>query len=126
MRLGGANFGLLQRVDGRPVADVVEDVVQHLGHLLNVKQKYGSFLPTLGLAISDLMWSKRPMLDLAAHIREQIVLYEPRLRNPRVTPGQADEQLCPTFRILGRIGDSDVRLLLSLHTVYCSVHVTQE
>jgi predicted component of type VI protein secretion system len=122
----GSRFGLLQRVDGHPSADLVQDVIQHLGNLLNVKRGYGSFRPDLGLSISDTMWSARPLAELATHIRTQIERFEPRLRNPRVEPGVIDDHLCPSFRVHGSIGNASVILVLSLHTVYCSVHVTQE
>jgi hypothetical protein len=119
-------FGLLSRIDARPAADEVQDVVDHLGHLLNMKKDYGSFVAGLGLAISDAMWSARPMVSLAAHIREQIEKFEPRLRDPRIEPEAIDDHFCPSFRIYGKIGQSSVRLTLSLHTVYCSVQVTQD
>jgi predicted component of type VI protein secretion system len=119
-------YGLLQRVDGHPAVDMVQDVVQHLEHLLNMKREYGSFIPGLGLSISDTMWSSRPMHDLAVHIREQILQFEPRLRNPTIEPAPFDEHHCPAFTVQGQIGTSTVRLALSLHTVYCSVQVTQD
>lgn len=119
-------FGLLQRLDGRPVTDEVQEVVQHLQHLLNMKRDYASFLPELGLSISDAMWSARPMVSLARHIREQIDRFEPRLRDVRIEPESIDDHTCPSFRIHGTVGTARVRLLLSLHTVYCSVHVVEE
>jgi predicted component of type VI protein secretion system len=119
-------YGLLQRLDGRPVSDEVQEVVWHLGHLLNMKREYASFLPELGLSISDAMWSTRPMITLAAHIREQIALFEPRLQNVRIEPDAIDDHLCPSFRVHGTIGATAVRLMLSLHTVYCSVQVMEE
>jgi predicted component of type VI protein secretion system len=119
-------FGLLQRIDGRPVADEVQEIVQHLQHLLNMKRDYASFLPDLGLSISDAMWSARPMVSLALHIRNQIERFEPRLHDVRIEPEAIDDHTCPSFRIYGKIGTASVRLLLSLHTVYCSVHVTEE
>jgi predicted component of type VI protein secretion system len=126
MRRAANHYGLLQRIDGRPVADEVQDVVEHLGHLLNVKRDYGSFVDGMGLSISDTMWSARPMVSLAGHIREQIERFEPRLRDVRIEPDAIDDHMCPSFRIYGTIGTASVRLSLSLHTVYCSVHVTQE
>jgi predicted component of type VI protein secretion system len=126
MARANALYGLLQRVDRKPAADVVQDVVQHLQHLLNMKRDYGSFLPGLGLSISDTMWSARPMRDLANHIREQIETFEPRLHDPTIEPAPFDEHHCPAFTVQGRIGSSIVRLTLSLHTVYCSVQVTQD
>jgi predicted component of type VI protein secretion system len=126
MARANALCGLLQRVDGKPVADLVQDVLQHLDNLLNMKRDYGSFVPGLGLSISDTMWSVRPMRDLADHIRGQIEAFEPRMRNPTVEPAPFDEDNSPVFRVRGRIGTSTVQLTLSLHTVYCSVHVTQD
>jgi predicted component of type VI protein secretion system len=126
MARAAAHYGLLQRIDGKPVADEVQCVVEHLGHLFNVKREYGSVLPELGLDISDAMWSARPMVSLANHVREQILKFEPRLREPQIEPDAIDDHLCPSFRIYGKIGSASVRLTLSLHTVYCSVQVTQE
>lgn len=120
------SFGLMQRLDGHPVRDEVQEVVEHLGHIFNMKRGYASFLPDLGLSISDNMWSSRPMVSLANHIREQIERFEPRLRDARVAPESIEDHLCPTFRVHGCIGTASVRLLLSLHTVYCSVHVMEE
>jgi predicted component of type VI protein secretion system len=119
-------FGLLQRIDGNPVKDEIDEVVQHLTHLLNMKRDYASFLPDLGLSISDAMWSARPMVSLAKHIRDQIERFEPRLSEVRIEPEAIDDHHCPTFRVHGKIGTASVRLLLSLHTVYCSVQVTEE
>lgn len=126
MARAASQYGFLQRLDARPVRDEVEDVVAHLGLLLNVKRDYGSFLPQLGLSISDAMWSARPMASLAAHIREQIETFEPRLRDLKIEPEVTDDHLCPLFRVHGRIGTARVTLLLSLHTVHCTVHVTTE
>jgi len=120
------HFGLLQRVDGHPVRDEVQEIVQHLQHLLNMKREYGSFIPDIGLSISDTMWSARPMVALAAHLREQITQFEPRLKDVRIEPEPVDDHLCPSFRIHGQVGDSSVRMLLSMHTVYCHVEVTEE
>jgi type VI secretion system protein len=120
------HFGLLQRVDGRPVRDEVQEIVQHLTHVFNMKREYGSFLPDLGLAISDTMWSARPMVALAAHLREQIVRFEPRLKQVSVEPAPSEDQLCPCFRIRGQVGDSAVRMFLSMHTVYCHVEIKED
>jgi predicted component of type VI protein secretion system len=120
------HFGLLQRLDGHVVAGEVEDVVEHLGHLLNCKRDYSSFISGLGLSISDQMWSARPMNSLAVHIREQIARFEPRLSDVRIEPDSVDDPFCPSFRIYGTIGRSAVRLSLSLHTVYCKVVVSTE
>ena len=120
------HFGLLQRVDGHPVRDEVQEIIQHLQHLLNMKREYGSFVPDIGLSINDLMWNARPMVALAAHLREQITQFEPRLKDPRVEPQPIDDHMCPSFRIYGRVGDSSVRMHLSMHTVYCHVEVTED
>jgi predicted component of type VI protein secretion system len=120
------HFGLLHRIDGRPVTDEVEEVVQHLGHLLNLKRGYGSFMTDIGLSISDAMWSARPMLTLAQHIREQIAQFEPRLADVQIEPASIDDHYCPCFRVYGTIGSARVRLLLSLHTVYCTVQVQED
>jgi predicted component of type VI protein secretion system len=117
---------LFQRIEGRNTGDQVQQVVEHLQNLLNSKQQYASFREDFGLSISDAMWNARPMQSLAAHIRDQILAFEPRLRDVEIEPDSFDEHMCPSFRIYGTIGTSSVRLILSLHTVYCSVHVTEE
>ena len=120
------HFGLLQRVDGRPVKDEVTEIVQHLQHLLNMRREYGSFIPEMGLSITDTMWSARPMVALAGHLRDQFERYEPRLKDVRIEPEPIDDHLCPHFRIYGQIGDASVRMLLSMHTVYCHVEVIED
>jgi predicted component of type VI protein secretion system len=120
------HFGLLQRVDGRPVKDEVSEIIQHLQHLLNIRRGYGSFMPDIGLSITDDMWSARPMVELAGHLREQIARFEPRLEDVRIEPEPLDDHLCPAFRIHCRLGDRSLGMLLSMHTVYCHVEVTEE
>jgi predicted component of type VI protein secretion system len=126
MRAPTRAFGLLGRVEGKPSVNMIDDVVDNLTRLLNAKQGYASFRQELGLGISDLLWAQRPMIQLAAHIREQIVQFEPRLRHPHIEPEPVEDHFCPSFRIHGLIGAAEVRMVLSLHTVYCSVHVTRE
>jgi predicted component of type VI protein secretion system len=121
-----SHFGLLQRVDGHPVRDELQEIMQHLTHLFNSKRGYGSFLPDLGLAVSDIMWTARPMVALAAHVREQIARFEPRLKNAAVEPAPSDDHLCPCFWIQGDVSGSAVRLLLSMHTIYCHAEVKED
>lgn len=120
------HFGLLQRVGGQPVRDELEEIMQHLVQLFNTRRGYGSFLPDFGLSISDIMWSARPMVALAAHVREQIARFEPRLKNAAVEAAPSEDHLCPCFWIHGRVGDSVVRLLLSMHTIYCHAEVKED
>ena len=120
------HFGLLQRIDGHPVRDEVQEIIEHLTHLFNTRRGYGSFLPDLGLSISDVMWGARPAVALAAHVREQITRFEPRLARVAVEPLPTDDHLCPCFRILGQIGGSTVRMRLSMHTIYCHAEVKED
>lgn len=120
------HYGLLQRVDGRPMKDEVSEIIQHLQHLLNIRRGYGSFMPDIGLSITDDMWSARPMVQLASHVREQIARFEPRLEDVRIEPAPLDDHLCPSFRIHCQLGDSSLCMLLSMHTVYCHVEVIEE
>jgi predicted component of type VI protein secretion system len=120
------HFGLLQRVDGHPVRDELDDIMQHLTHLFNSRRGYGSFLPDLGLSISDIMWTARPMQAMAAHVRDQIVRFEPRLKGVGVEPAPTDDHLCPCFWIHGQVGRSIVRLRLSMHTIYCHAEVKED
>jgi predicted component of type VI protein secretion system len=84
------HFGLLQRVDGRPVKDELSEIIQHLQHLFNMRRGYGSFMAEIGLSITDDMWSARPMVALAGHLHEQIALFEPRLQDVRIEPEPVD------------------------------------
>jgi predicted component of type VI protein secretion system len=121
------HYGLLQRIDRHPVRDEVQEIISHLTNLFNMKREYCSpFVPDLGLSISDAMWNARPLLALAAHVREQIARYEPRLKHASVETAPSDDHLCPCFRIHGQVGTSSVRLFLSMHTVYCHVEISED
>lgn len=123
MRPGSYAFGLLQRVDGHPLQSDLEDVINHLEHLLNTKKDYGSFLDGYGLEITDWMWAADPLVALGEHLCEVIARYEPRVHAPRIEPLEKDEERCPVFRLHGQVGEHIVTFRILLHTPHCSVRV---
>jgi predicted component of type VI protein secretion system len=117
-------YGLIARLGGRPLGCELEDVIDHLEHLLNTRKDYGSFLDGFGLEVTDWMWSANPMVALGEHLCEAIARFEPRVKAPRVELLERDdEEGCPVFRLHGTVGATAVQLRIWLHTPYCTVRV---
>ena len=77
-------------------ANPIEPVLRNIGHILNAKRGYGSFLDDFGISDLSHCASREALIDiLTAQIRETITRFEPRVSvlDVSVSPNERPSQI---------------------------------
>jgi len=108
----------------KPTELYLKSIVENLNNILNTKRDYGSFLQNFG--IRDLNeYSSREDISLAVieEVKENIKLYEPRVKLVNITMEQNSDPFVISFRVDCVVRNLSQTIQLVFDTFFNKFHV---